>query len=148
MKQTKRNNRRNNVRVDERSKITPMTIEDYIRGELRKSDWVKKDSKCYVSGRTYRLEKHHNGKAFSTIMKETFKKLNITYKPYMTQYDIVELAQIKNEIIRVHKNTDYVTLNAEIHSELHKRYGRQVSKKQLEAFKAEYQANNNTNQIA
>ena len=147
MKQSKCCNRRNNYR-ETRVNITPMSIEDYIREELRKSGWAKRDTKCYVSGRTYRLEKHHNGKAFSTIMKEAFKKLNITYKPYMTQYDIVELAQIKNEIIRVHKNTEYVTLNAEIHSELHQRYGRQVTKEQLEAFKAEYQANNNTNQIA
>ena len=145
MKQyNKKSSKKNNKKVA----ITPMTIEDYIRKELKKSGWTKKDSKCYISGRTYRLEKHHNGKAFSTIMKETMKKLNITYKPYMTQYDIVELATLRNEVIKVHNNIDAVTLNEEIHCELHKRYGRQVSKKQLEDFKAEYQANNNKNQIA
>lgn len=145
MKQyNKKSSKKNNKKVA----ITPMTIEDYIRKELKKSGWTKKDSKCYISGRTYRLEKHHNGKAFSTIMKETMKKLNITYKPYMTQYDIVELATLRNEVIKVHNNIDAVTLNEEIHCKLHQLYGREVSKEQLEAFKAEYQANNNINQIA
>lgn len=140
MKTTKRCNRRNNFRAIEKTNISSMSIEKYLRRELHKAGWnSKKDTKCYISGRTYKLESHHNGKSFGMILRESLKKLNIEYKPYMTSYDIVELAQLKNEIIKAHKDLKAITLNADIHQALHDRYGRDVTDEQLEEFKAEYQ---------
>ena len=140
MKTSKRCNRRNNTRVMG-NKITPEPIERYIRRELMRSGWTKKHSQCYISGRTDNLETHHNGKSFKIIMHESLKKLNIEYKPYMRQYDIVDLARLKNEVINAHKSADAITLNADVHDQLHEIYGNNVTREQLEAFKAQYQAN-------
>ena len=145
MKQSKRCNRKNNYR-EIGNKITPETIEKYIRRELMRSGWTKKDSQCYISGRTDSLETHHSGKSFKIIMNESLKKLKIEYKPYMRQYDIVDLARLKNEVISAHKNAEPITLNADIHEQLHDTYGNNITREQLEAFKAQYQAN--TIQIA
>lgn len=122
-------------------KITAMRIDDYLRRELDRTGWTKKAAKCYVSGRAYKLELHHNGKAFGKIVEDAHKKLNIKYNPYMQNYDIVDLARLKVEVFRQHDlYVQAITLNEDIHLELHRRFGRNVSMAQLEAFKAEYNA--------
>jgi recombinational DNA repair protein (RecF pathway) len=140
MKQSKRCNRKNNYR-EIGNKITPETIERYLRRELMRSGWTKKDSQCYISGRTDNLETHHSGKSFKIIVSESLKKLKIEYKPYMRQYDIVDLARLKNEVINAHKSAEAITLNADMHEQLHETYGNNVTREQLEAFKAQYQVN-------
>lgn len=129
--------RRNKKQV----KITAMETEKYFRRELDRMGWSKKDSRCYVSGRTYKLEVHHNGKAFGKIVRDAHKKLGIKYNPYMQNYDIVDLARLKVEVLKQHElYVQAITLNYDIHLELHRRYGKNVSMAQLEAFKSEYNA--------
>ena len=138
MKVNKRHNKRTLVR-ECRSKVTPMTIEKYIRRELNSAGWNrKKDNKCYITGRTDNLESHHNGKSFLVIMYESIEKLGIEYKPYVSQYDILELAELKNEIVRRHRELKPIILCADVHQALHDRYGREITDEQLEEFKSEY----------
>ena len=71
-------------------KITAMRIDDYLRRELERTGWNKhKDSCCYISGRRYCLQSHHSGKSFGDIVRDAHKQLNIEYKKYMVNYDIV-----------------------------------------------------------
>ena len=57
----------------------------------------------------------------------------------MTNYDIVDLAMLKNEVFRQHEQyVQAITLNEDIHKQLHNKYGKNVSMSQLEEFKAEY----------
>ena len=121
-------------------KITAMKTDDYFRRELERSGWSQhKDSCCYISGRRYRLQLHHSGKSFGDIVREAHNKLNIKYNPYMQNYDIVDLARLKIEVLKQHeKYVQAITLNEDIHKELHRIYGKNVSPAQLEEFKAEY----------
>lgn len=120
-------------------KITPMTIEKYLRKQLKNAGWTNKKTKCYVSGRTNNLEMHHSGKAFGDIVMDAHKKLGIKFKGYMTNYSILDLALLKDEVLKQHKQyVQAITLNEDIHHELHYKYGKNVSMAQLEAFKAEY----------
>ena len=65
--------------------------------------------------------------------------VNIKYNPWMQNYDIVDLARLKVEVIKQHENNvQAITLNEDIHKELHRRFGKNVTPEQLEAFKAEY----------
>ena len=124
-------------------KITAMRVDDYFRRELERAGWNQhKDSCCYISGRRYCLQSHHSGKSFGDIVRDAHKKLNIEYKKYMTNYDIVDLAMLKNEVFRQHEQyVQAITLNEDIHKQLHNKYGKNVSMSQLEEFKAEYNKN-------
>ena len=121
-------------------KITAMKTDDYFRRELERSGWSQyKDKCCYISGRRYCLQLHHSGKSFGDIVREAHNKLNIKYNPYMQNYDIVDLARLKIEVLKQHeKYVQAITLNEDIHKELHRIYGKNVSPAQLEEFKAEY----------
>ena len=123
-------------------RITPMTITRYLRREISRAEINKKNKCCYISGRRDNLECHHNGISFGNIVREAHKKLGIEYKEYMTQYDLVDLAMLKNEVIKMHISIQLITLSCDIHLELHRRYGKNVSSAQLEEFKAEYNKNN------
>ena len=127
------------MRKKQKVKITAMEIDKYLRRELDRMGWSKKAKRCYVSGQATNLEMHHSGKSFGDIVRDAHKKLGIQYKKYMTNYDIVDLALLKNEVLKQHEQyVQAITLNADIHLELHRRFGRNVSQSQLEAFKAEY----------
>ena len=121
-------------------KITAMKTDDYFRRELERAGWNQhKDSCCYISGRRYCLQSHHSGKSFGDIVREAHNKLNIKYNPYMQNYDIVDLARLKIEVLKQHeKYVQAITLNEDVHKELHRIYGKNVSSAQLEEFKAEY----------
>ena len=121
-------------------KITAMKTDDYFRRELERAGWNQhKDSCCYISGRRYCLQSHHSGKSFGDIVREAHNKLNIKYNPYMQNYDIVDLARLKVEVLKQHeKYVQAITLNEDVHKELHRIYGKNVSSAQLEEFKAEY----------
>lgn len=126
-------------RKQRRLKVTPMTIDKYLRRELERAGWTKKAARCYVSGRTYKLETHHSDKTFGKIVEDAHNKLKIKYQKYMTNYDIVDLAKLKNEVLKQHEQyAQAVTLNADIHLALHQRYGKNVNMAQIEEFKVEY----------
>ena len=123
-----------------RTNITAMGIEKYLRGKVARSEWMQKEKYCYVSGRKAdNLEVHHTGTSFKKIVGKAFANTGIQYREYINQYSLEELVRLKDEVLRLHKEECIaITLLPEIHSDLHKRYGREISLKQIEAYKAKY----------
>lgn len=115
-------------------------LNKFLRKEVNKSGWAKRAKRCYITGSTRNLEVHHDGMSFSQIVKTALKNLSIKYSgEYVENYSTVELILIKNEVIKLHNlYARPITLASDIHLELHKIYGSNVSNEQLEEFKTQY----------
>lgn len=116
-----------------------ITTAKYLRCELLKVGWTIKNKECYITGSTANLEVHHSGTSFKKLSIKAHRLTGIQYKPYASQYNRRDLKELKNKFLELHyKECEAITLNKEVHAELHKRYGRDVSKSELEEFKAVY----------
>lgn len=115
-------------------------LSKWLRNEVNKSGWYKKSKRCYVTGSAKNLEMHHDGVSFSQIVRDSFKSLGIKYcGEYTENYSTTDLILLKNEVIRRHNlYARAVTLASDVHLELHRIYGSDVSHEQLEEFKARY----------
>ena len=118
----------------------PVTIEEYMRTQVLFSDWTQKSDHCYITGqRSGKLTVHHTDKSFYAILHDSLEVCSIQYRRLAVHYTSVELALLKNEVIRQHKlYAKCVTLDKTIHDDLHNRFGREISMDQIEAYKAEY----------
>lgn len=116
------------------------SLSKWLRKEVCKSSWYKKNNKCCITGSTKNLELHHDGMSFSQIVNDSFKSLGIKYSgEYTENYSTTDLILLKNEVIRRHNlYARAVTLASDVHLELHRIYGSDVSHEQLEEFKAGY----------
>lgn len=116
------------------------SLSKWLRKEVCKSSWYKKNNKCCITGSTKNLELHHDGMSFSQIVNDSFKALGIKYSGENTEnYSTTDLILLKNEVIRRHNlYAKPITMTADVHLELHKIYGTNVSHEKLEEFKARY----------
>ena len=116
------------------------SLSKWLRNEVNKSGWYKKSKRCYVTGSAKNLEMHHDGVSFSKIVRDSFKALGIKYSgEYTENYSTTDLILLKNEVIRRHNlYARAVKLASDVHLELHRIYGSDVSHEQLEEFKAGY----------
>ena len=119
------------------------SLSKWLRKEVCKSSWYKKSKRCYITGSTEKLELHHDGMSFSQIVNDSFKALGIKYSGENTEnYSTTDLILLKNEVIRRHNlYAKPITITADVHLELHKIYGTNVSHEQLEEYCKEYQNN-------
>ena len=119
------------------------SLSKWLRKEVCKSSWYKKSKRCYITGSTEKLELHHDGMSFSQIVNDSFKALGIKYSGENTEnYSTTDLILLKNEVIRRHNlYAKPITMTADVHLELHKIYGTNVSHEQLEEYCKEYQNN-------
>ena len=116
------------------------SLSKWLRKEVCKSSWYKKSKRCYITGSTAKLEIHHDYMSFSKIVRDSFKALGIKYSgEYTENYSTTDLILLKNEVIRRHNlYARAVTLASDVHLELHRIYGSDVSHEQLEELKARY----------
>ena len=115
------------------------TLRHYLRKKVGNASWAKKDSNCWITGRTDNLEAHHDGWSLSFIVANSLQELDLPCYKYRDQYTKEELAQIRIEFLRQHElYARKVILCHEVHTELHQTYGSQVSHKQLVEFKENY----------
>ena len=125
-------------------------LNKWLRNEVNKSGWYKKSKRCYVTGSAKNLEMHHDGVSFSKIVRDSFKALGIKYSgEYTENYSTTDLILLKNEVIRRHNlYAKPITITADVHLELHRIYGSDVSHEQLEEYCKEYQNNNRVEVVA
>ena len=123
-----------------RTNITSMSIKTYLRGKAARSEWMQRGKQCYVSGvKSDKLEVHHAGTSFKKIVRKAFANTGIQYREYLSQYGLEELVRLKDEVLRLQEEECVaITLTPEIHLDLHKRYGRNISMDQIEEYKAQY----------
>lgn len=116
------------------------SLSKWLRKEVCRSSWYKKNNKCCITGSTKNLELHHDGMSFSQIVNDSFKATGIKYSGENTEnYSTTDLILLKNEVIRRHNlYAKPITMTASMHAKLHKTYGTDVSHEQLEEFKARY----------
>lgn len=126
------------------------SLSKWLRKEVCKSSWYKKNNKCCITGSTKNLELHHDGMSFSQIVNDSFKATGIKYSgEYTENYSTTNLILLKNEVIRRHNlYAKPITMTADVHLELHKIYGTNVSHEQLEEYCKEYQNNKNEKVVA
>ena len=125
------------------------TLNKYLRNAVHRSGWDKKDTKCFISGRTDNLEAHHSKASFAFIVANSLTELNLPYHKYIDEYNTEELSQIKAEVLKEHREKAVnITLNKEVHKELHRIYGKAPTHEQLLEFKKNYIKANNKEEVA
>lgn len=125
------------------------TLNKWLRKAVHQSGWDKKDTKCFISGRTNDLEAHHSKASFAFIVANSLTELNLPYHKYIDEYNTKELAQIRAEVLKEHKKKAVnITLNEEVHKELHRIYGKAPTHEELLEFKKNYIKSNNKEEIA
>lgn len=125
------------------------TLNKWLRKAVHKSGWDKKDTKCFISGKTNDLEAHHSKASFAFIVANSLTELNLPYHKFIDEYDVKELAQIRAEVLKEHKEKAVnITLNEEVHKELHKIYGKAPTHEELLEFKKNYIKSKNKEEVA
>ena len=125
------------------------TLNKWLRKAVHRSGWDKKDTKCFISGRTDNLEAHHSKASFAFIVANSLNELDLPYHKFIDEYDVKELAQIKAEVLKEHKEKAVnITLNKEVHKELHRIYGKAPTHEELLEFKKNYIKSNNKEEVA
>ena len=125
------------------------TLNKYLRKAVHNSGWDRKDTKCFISGRTDDLEAHHSKASFAFIVANSLHELDLPYHKYVDEYSSEELGQIKAEVLKEHREKAVnITLNKEVHKELHKIYGKMPTHDQLLEFKENYIKANNKEEVA
>ena len=125
------------------------TLNKWLRKAVHQSGWDKKDTKCFISGKTNDLEAHHSKASFAFIVANSLNELDLPYHKFIDEYDVKELAQIRAEVLKEHKEKAVnITLNKEVHKELHKIYGKAPTHEQLLEFKENYIKENNKEEVA
>ena len=113
------------------------TTQRVMRKALRqwRNDQIQLHPYCHVTGSTELLEVHHAGHSFSQIFRQAHKNLDLDFHKYIFEYNDDDVKALKEEIIRLHDMVDPIVLTHDIHCELHKIYGLEVSRQQIEQFK-------------
>lgn len=125
------------------------TLNKWLRKAVHRSGWDKKDTKCFISGRTDNLEAHHSKASFAFIVANSLHELDLPYHKYVDEYSSEELGQIKAEVLKEHREKAVnITLNKEVHKELHRIYGKAPTHEQLLEFKENYIKSNNKEEVA
>ena len=125
------------------------TLNKWLRKAVHNSGWDRKDTKCFISGRTDNLEAHHSKASFAFIVANSLNELDLPYHKYIDEYNTEELSQIKAEVLKEHREKAVnITLNREVHKELHKIYGKAPTHEQLLEFKENYIKENNKEEVA
>ena len=79
------------------------TLNKWLRKAVHNSGWDRKDTKCFISGKTNDLEAHHSKASFAFIVANSLNELNLPYHKYIDEYDTEELSQIKAEVLKEHR---------------------------------------------
>ena len=125
------------------------TLNKYLRKAVHNSGWDRKDTKCFISGRTDDLEAHHSKASFAFIVANSLHELDLPYHKYVDEYSSEELGQIKAEVLKEHREKAVnITLNKEVHKELHRKYEKMPTHEQLLEFKENYIKANNKEEVA
>ena len=125
------------------------TLNKWLRKAVHQSGWDKNDTKCFISGRTDNVEAHHSKASFAFIVANSLHELDLPYHKYVDEYSSEELSQIKAEVLKEHREKAVnITLNREVHKELHRIYGKMPTHDQLLEFKENYIKANNKEEVA
>ena len=66
------------------------TLNKWLRKAVHQSGWDKKDTKCFISGRTDNLEAHHSKASFAFIVANSLNELDLPYHKFIDEYDTKE----------------------------------------------------------
>lgn len=126
-----------------RGGITPVAM--HLRSFIKRSQWqidsfVENNSRCVISGKpnTHKEKLHiHHLHAFSDIVRETMKDLNLDFREQIGLYSDEELDAIEEKCLELHYKYGLgVPLIETIHNEFHVIYGRGGNTpEQFEEFK-------------
>lgn len=87
--------------------------------EWRQASLEEHNRKCVISGEKNNLEVHHIYIRFKDILNEAHANLNIEQHRIITNYSLVDLTLLKQELLRLHFSYG---LGVSITHDLHKKY--------------------------
>lgn len=113
-------------------------INNYFRRHLtewRQASLEEYNNKCIISNTKQDLEVHHLNVRFQDIMKEAHLNLNIQQHKTLTNYTLVELTLLKDEMSRLHfKYGLGVPITHDLHKQYHKEYCNDINAETFHEF--------------
>lgn len=106
-------------------------INNYFRRNLtewRQASLEEYDNKCIITHSKDNLDVHHINVTFQEIMAEAHVNLNIQQYRTLTNYSLVQLTLLKEEILRLHfKYGLGVPITHNLHKQYHFKYRNNIS---------------------
>lgn len=124
---------------------------NYFRRQLnewRQASLEEHNRRCVISGETENLDIHHINVRFKDILKEAHENLNKEQHRLVTQYSIVDLTLIKQELLRLHFLYGLgVPITHNLHKKYHSIYKDEINATTFHAFVNEIRGSINEESI-
>ena len=120
-------------------------INNYFRRHLtewRQASLEEYNSKCIITHTTEDLDIHHLNVTFKDIVEEAHTNLNIKPHKTLVNYSIVDLALLKDEILRLHFLYGLgVPISRKLHKQYHNIYKEDINATTFHEFANNYKKN-------
>lgn len=132
--------RYNNRRINKKftSSKGDSIASNYFRRQMeewRQASLEEHNRKCVISGDKENLEIHHIYVRFKDILKEAHDNLNIAQHKIITNYSLVDLTLLKQELLRLHfKYGLGVPLRHDLHKKYHSIYKDEINAATFHSF--------------
>lgn len=132
---------RKNFNIKFTSSTGDAVINNYFRRHLtewRQASLEEYNNECIITHSKNNLEVHHINVTFQKIIAEAHVNLNIQQYRTLTNYSLVELALLKEEILRLHfKYGLGVPITHNLHKQYHFKYRNNISAQTFHEFSNE-----------